>query len=328
MKVLVTGARGYVGSRLVPLLLAAGHDVRITATSSPDPDTLWWLSHVEVARTDVLDADDVLRATDGVDAVYYLVHDLGDADFARTDRQAAENLAGACVTNDVGRVVYLSGLVPDVPREDQSAHIDSRLEVEQILTSAAGVTALTLRAAVLVGAASTSFEIIRQISTRLPVQPIPTWMKDCRVQPIATVDALAALVGALTVESGSRHWDVGGTEVLSYGDLVATYGEVADLHRLQIPVPLLPTGLVGALAGLLTDVPKQTVESLVESLHHDMVCADDEFVRDLLPADHRLVGLREGIERALDRAQQDLPGEHRDPMTLMPQDPEWARRSF
>lgn len=325
MKVLVTGARGYVGSRLVPLLLDAGHDVRITATSDPDPEQLWWLERVDVARMDALEPDQVRRATEGVDAVYYLIHDLGDDDFSRTDRLAAENMAAACIENDVQRVVYLSGLVPDAPDDEQSEHISSRLEVERILTSAAGVTTITLRAAVLIGAASTSYEIVRQISDRLPVQTMPTWMKDCRVQPIAVVDALQALVGALEVDTGSRYYDVGGTEILTYGELVATYGEVAGLTRLQVPVPLLPTALVGHLAGLLSDVPKQTVESLVESLHHDMVCGGKDFVADLLPEGHQLVRVHEALERAQDRDHQDVPPAERDPMTLMPQDPDWAR---
>lgn len=328
MKVLVTGARGYVGSRLVPRLLADGHDVRVTATSEPDPEKLWWLDRVDVARMDVLELGDVEKATEGIEAVYYLIHDLGEDDFATTDRVAAQNTVSACQTNGVERVVYLSGLVPDVPDDEQSEHIASRLEVERILTTAAGITTITLRAAVLLGAASTSYEIVRQISNRLPIQTMPTWMKDCRVQPIAFVDALEALVGALTVQTRSRYYDIGSTEVLSYGDLVATYGEVAGLTRGQVPVPFLPTRLVGVLAGLLTDVPVHTVESLVESLHHDMVCGGRDFEADLLPEGHQLVRVREAIERALRRNPEDVPPEERDVMGNLPQDPAWVTSRF
>jgi uncharacterized protein YbjT (DUF2867 family) len=324
LRVLVTGASGYVGSRLVPRLLDEGHDVRVSVTHDPDPDKLWWLDHVEVARMDVLDADEVAAAVDGVDAVYYLIHGMGGDDFADTDRQAAQNMLRAIDKHAVARVVYLSGIVPPEDADDLSEHIGSRLEVERILAGAGdATTVVTLRAAVLLGAASTSFEIVRQISDRLPVETMPTWM-DSDVQPIAIVDALDALVGALGVETPTRSYDIGGTERLGYGDLIRLYADVAGLKRIQVPVPLLPTALVAKLAGLLTDVPAPTVEALVESLRHDMVCGDDQFRTDLLPAGHRLLDVRESIVRALQPADRTVAPRDRDPMGPMPQDPGWA----
>ena len=320
MKILVTGATGYVGGRLVPVLLERGHDVR-TTTSSPDREQPWWGPRVETVVMDALDPDQVAAACEGVDAVYYLIHGMGGGDdFAETDRRAAAHFADGVRTHGVGRVVYLSGLVPDVPEEELSEHISSRLEVERILGEAPA-TVVTLRAAVLLGSGSTSFEVVRQISERMPVQTVPTWM-DSDVQPIAVVDVLDALAGVLTYEGPSRHFDVGGPERLRYGALLEAYAEQAGLERPQVDVPLLPTRLVGTLAGSLTDVPRPTVEALVESLHHDMVAADDDFRSLLLPEGHRLVGLVDALRRSL--ATRAGAPQDADPMASLPQDPAWA----
>ena len=319
MKILVTGATGYVGGRLVPLLLERGRDVR-TTTSDPDREQPWWGARVETVVMDALDPDQVIAACEGMDAVYYLIHGLGGDDFAETDRKAATNLAEGARTHGVDRIVYLSGLVPDVADSELSEHITSRREVEQIL-SEVPATVVVLRAAVLLGSGSTSFEILRQVSERMPVHTVPSWM-DSMVQPIAIVDVLEALAGALEYAGPSRHFDVGGPDQLRYGALLKAYTEHAGLERPQVNVPLLPTALVGALVGSLTDVPRATVEALVESLHHDMVVADDDFQTDLLPEGHRLVGLDEAFRRSL--AQRATAPENADPMGPLPQDPAWA----
>ena len=319
MKILVTGATGYVGGRLVPLLLERGHDVR-TTTSDPDREQPWWGARVETVVMDALDPDQVLAACEGMDAVYYLIHGMSADDFAETDRKAATNLAEGARTHGVDRIVYLSGLVPDVADSELSEHITSRREVEQIL-SETPATLVVLRAAVLLGSGSTSFEIIRQVSERMPVHTVPSWM-DSMVQPIAVVDVLEALVGALEYAGPSRHFDVGGTDQLRYGALLEAYTEHAGLERPQVHVPLLPTALVGTLVGSLTDVPRPTVEALVESLHHDMVAADDDFREMLLPQGHRLVGLDEAFRRSL-APRASMP-EESDPMGPLPQDPAWA----
>ncbi len=319
MRVLVTGATGYVGGRLVPLLLDRGHEVR-TTTSDPSREQPWWSSRVETVTMDVLDSSQVAAACQDMDAVYYLIHGMGGDDFAETDRMAAVNLKEALSVTDVSKIVYLSGIVPDAADEDLSEHIKSRREVERILTSTAA-TVVTLRAAVILGSGSTSFEIIRQVSQRMPVHTMPTWMNSM-VQPIAIVDVLEALVGALTYTGESRPFDIGGLDRLPYGDLLKAYTSHAGLDRLQVDVPLLPTALVGTLVGSLTDVPRSVVEALVESLHHDMVAADDDFQKSLLPDGHRLVELDEAFRRALDpmtTAPQDA-----DPMGPLPQDPVWA----
>lgn len=320
-RVLVTGANGYVGGRLVPRLLDRGHQVRTTTTDPDRPTTAWWADRVETVPMDITDRDQVRQACAGMDAVYFLVHGMGGDDFASKDRQAAHNVAAAVAEHGVGRVLYLSGIVPPVPAEELSEHIASRLEVEQIL-SAAPATVITLRAAVVMGSGSTSFEIIRQISERLPVQTIPDWMGSA-VQPIAVVDVVELLIGALTVDAPTGCYDVGGPSVLPYPDLLDRYADLAGLNRPQVSVPFLPNDLVGALAGALTDVPDSTVRALVESLHHDMVVADERY-RILLPDGYRMLDLDESITRSLAPEDPSVPPAERDPMGPMPQDPHWA----
>ncbi len=296
MKILVTGATGYVGGRPVPLLLERGHEVR-TTTTNLDREQPWWGDRVETVVMDALDPDQDTAACEGVGAVYYLIHGMGGDDFAETDRQAASNLAAGVRAQTVDRIVYLSGLVPDVADSELCEHIRSRRDVAQILSDVPA-TVLVLRAAVLLGGGSTSFEIIRHVSERMPVHTVPSSM-DSLVQPIAVVDVLEALVGALKYTGPSRHFNVGGPDQLRYGALLEAYSAHAGLERPQATVPLLPTALVGTLVGSLTDVPRPTVEALVESLHHDMVVVDGDFQTILLPEEHRLVGLVEAFRRAL-----------------------------
>lgn len=316
---LVTGATGYVGGRLVPRLLEDGYTVR-TTTTNPGQERAWWGDEVETVVMDVLNAEDVLAACAGVETIYYLIHGMGGSAYEQTDRAAATNLAQAARAQGVDRIIYLSGIVPDVPDSELSSHIKSRREVERILGSVPA-TVIVLRAAVLLGSGSTSFEIVRQVSKRMPVHTIPGWMNSM-VQPIAIVDALEALIGALDYRGPSRHFDVAGPDRLPYRALLEAYTSHAGLKRLQVDVPIAPVALVGTIVGSLTDVPRPIVEALVESLRHDMVAVDNAFREKLLPRGHRLVGLDEALRRSL--APPSARPEDADPMGPMPQDPAWA----
>ena len=316
------GAGGYIGSRLVPALLAAGHTVRAGFRDPAKAGAFPWHEEVNLVPVDVASGEGVEQAVKGAHAVCYLVHSMAGPDFAETDRVAARTLADAAEVAGVARVAYLSGLVPDVPAEELSAHIASRLEVESILMMSS-VPTVSLRAGIVVGSGSTSFEALRQLSERLPVQTVPTWLT-ARVQPVAVVDVVAALVGAVESTTPSRTYDVGGPDVVRYRDLLSRFAATAGLVRPQVDVPFVPTDLVGQLAGVVSDVPASTLRALVESLQHDMVCEEEDFEQELLPPGHRLVPLGEAVERALADPDPAVAPAARDPMGPLPGDPDWA----
>ncbi|KRE97221.1 hypothetical protein ASG76_00345 [Nocardioides sp. Soil774] len=314
MRVLVLGATGYVGSRLVPHLLERGHDVVAASSSPPDPDRFGWDDRVSAIRCDVTDAEAVATAVVGVDAVVYLVHSLDRSDFTDRDRRAAEVVASAVATSDVRRLVYLSGLVPQVPEDELSAHIASRLEVERILLGAIEGS-VALRAGVVIGAGSTSFEIIRQIATLFPVQPVPLWMHRS-VQPVAVSDVLRAMDEALADDGPTGAVDLGGPDVVTYPDLMKACSDAAGLSRVRVPAPVAPVTLVGLATALVTTAPFHTVTALIESLRHDMVCRAGETWSPT--HDGPLLGLEEAMRRA-------STAHFAGPEGALPSDPSWTR---
>ena len=317
MRILVLGATGYVGSRVVPALLDAGHEVIAASSSTPNPDRFAWGHDVEWRRCDVTDATAVRSATHDVDGVCYLVHSLNVRGFVDRDRAGAEVVRDAARANGVRRIVYLSGLVPDAPPRELSRHISSRLEVEQVLAEAASETCsvLSLRAGVVIGAGSTSFEVIRQLATLLLVQPVPSWLEH-RVQPIAVSDVSRAMVEAFEDDHLTGALDIGGPNVLPYARLLAECARAAGLLRVRVPTLPVPVPLVSLGTAALCAAPFWTVHALIESLRHDMVCRAGE---TWVPKDGQaLLGVREAMARSLGE-----PGTT--PEAPLPSDPDWTR---
>lgn len=292
----MTGATGYVGSRLVPELLEEGHTVVAASRSLSGTQDYPWNHEVETREFDIQDDAQVDSAVAGMDAVVYLVHSMKSEDFARRDREAAERMAAACQRAGVSRIVYLSGLVPD---GELSEHLRSRQEVEHILLSAA-VPTVVLRASMVIGAGSTSYEMLRRLSERVPlITPVPIWMRT-RIQPVAIEDVVHLVTRALRVEPLNDHFDVGGDDVLTYTELLKTFADIAGLRRTQLLVPGLPLWVVATACSLIAQMPRIEVNALVESLRNDMVCQDDTVREKLLEDGYKYLPVGEAIRRALE----------------------------
>ena len=268
-RILVTGATGYVGGRLIPLLLARGSRVRVLVR---DPDRLAgrsWRDQVEVAVGDVLDPATLPAALDGVDAAYYLIHSMSrHADFAQRDLRAARTFAEAAAAQGVGRIIYLGGLGKS--GGELSEHLRSRHETGVALREA-GVPVTEFRASILVGSGSVSFEMIRSLTERLPVMICPRWVYT-RTQPIAIDDALAYLVAALeTPESGGQIIEIGGRDVLTYKAMMSTYARLRGLRRLIIPVPVLTPRLSSYWVHLVTPIPSTIAQPLIDGLSVEVI---------------------------------------------------------
>ncbi|MCQ0025202.1 SDR family oxidoreductase, partial [Streptomyces somaliensis DSM 40738] len=334
---LVTGATGYIGGRLVPELLDAGYRVRCLARTPGKLRDHPWADRVRTVRGDVTDEASVREAMRGVDVAYYLVHALGTgAGFEDTDRRSATVFAGAARAAGVRRLVYLGGLTPaGAPGHRLSPHLRSRAEVGRILL-ASGVPATVLRAAVILGSGSASFEMLRYLTERLPVMVTPRWLRT-RIQPIAVRDVLRYLVGSAEMPPGvSRAFDVGGPDVLTYRDLMERYAAVAGLRRRVIlPVPLLTLRLSSLWVGLVTPVPASIARPLVDSLRHEVVCREHDIARHVPDPPGTPLGVDEALSLALRRVREarvttrwssaSVPGAPSDPL---PTDPDWAGGSL
>ncbi|RSN60419.1 DUF2867 domain-containing protein [Amycolatopsis sp. WAC 04182] len=329
MRCVVLGATGYVGGRLVPQLLDAGHEVRVVARSPEKVAEEPWRDRVEVERGDVTDPASIETALTDCEVVYYLVHSLARKDFVDVDREGARTVAEAAKTAGARRLVYLGGIVPD--DEELSPHLASRAEVGRVLLDS-GVPAVVLQAAVIIGSGSASFEMLRYLTERLPAMVTPRWVRN-RIQPIAIRDVLHYLVHAAELPAEvNGAFDIGGPDVLTYLDMMRRYAVVAGLpRRAVVPVPVLTPWLSAQWVNLVTPVPKSIAVPLIESLVHEVVCHDHSIAEHIPDPDAGLTHYEHAVELALTRIRNaDVPTRWSDassaaaPSDPLPSDPDWA----
>ena len=324
--VLVTGASGYVGGRIVTVLLERGYRVRCLVRTPAKVLSAPWRTSVEIVQGDV--GGDLGEAMAGVEAAFYLVHSIGSsAEWAEHDRVVAENFRRAAEVAGIRRIIYLGGL-GDHSSGDLSEHLASRQEVGAELARGS-VPVVELRAAVVIGSGSASFEMLRYLVEVLPAMVTPRWV-DTKCQPVAVRDVLHFLVESLTADVTGRVLDVGGPEVLTYREMMARYAEVAGLRRrIVVPVPFLTPGLSSRWIGLVTPIPPMLARPLIQSLVNDVIVTGDAAV-DVMPIEQ--LSYREAVGLALGQsisgdvatswAHAELGG--RPPAEPQPTDPAWS----
>ena len=326
---LVAGATGYVGGRLVPALLECGHRLRCIARQPEKLSGVPWIDRVETVRADIETGEGLASAFDGVAAAYYLVHSIGSGgDWERRDVRAALHFREAAAAAGVRQIVYLGGLGDDATGT-LSPHLASRQEVGRVL--AAGPVPVTeLRAAVVIGSGSASFEMLRHLVEVLPAMVTPSWVRT-RCQPIAIRDVLGYLTAVLLEPNAfGRVFEIGGAEVVNYAEMMILYAELAGLRRrLVLPVPVLSPRLSSWWIRVVTPLPVDLARTLVDSLANEVIVRDDT-IRDVVDLDP--LSTRDAIEFALRRVA-DLDVETtwasaqvrgRTPADPMPGDPSWS----
>ena len=297
--ILVTGATGYVGGRLVPRLLESGYQVRVLVRDAQRLQGRPWSGEVEIAEGDVFKPETLLAAVRGVTAAYYLIHSMsGHSDFDERDVTAAQNFGNAAREAGVKQIIYLGGLGD--PDADLSPHLRSRQQTGDTLRSC-GVPITEFRAAVIVGSGSVSFEMIRDLTERLPMMICPRWVYT-RTQPIAIRNVLDYLVTAIEASEtgvlmGNQIIEIGGENVLTYGEMMHQYAEVRGLRRWLIPVPVLTPRLSSYWVHWVTPVPAAIAEPLIEGLRNEVIVRDHS-ATELFPHIHPM-DYRESVARAL-----------------------------
>lgn len=324
MTAFVTGASGYIGSRLVAALTADGQDVVVGSRTPLGLRAFDWYDEVQAVELDVTDAASCVAALDArpIDLAYYLVHAIGESGYRDTDLQSARNFADAAKAAGVRRIVYLGGFVPE--GEKLSEHLASRKEVGEAL-DVDGVELVWLRAAIVIGAGSTSFEMMRYLADRLPVLPLPSWLAK-PVQPIAVGDVVHYLRACAREAVPAGAYDVAGPEVLPYRDLVFAYVKAANLHRIGIPTPGVPTALAALVIGRLIPVPGALADDLVQSLVNSMTAGEDRIKQFVPDPDGGLTGVEDAMRRSL-LGSASMPrslGSTPDSMRLVKSDAAWT----
>lgn len=332
-RVLVTGATGYVGGRLVPRLIAEGFDVRLLVRKPERLADVPWVNQVEFVVGDLLDYSTLGTAFEGVDVAYYLVHSMNspaeNGSFEDLEHRSATNFAKHAKQANVSRIVYLGGLHPEGVK--LSKHLASRKAVGDILL-ASGVPTIVFQAGVIIGSGSASFEMIRHLTEVLPYMPAPKWVRN-RIQPIAIRDVLYYLVQATKLDpSVNRTFDIGGPTVLRYGQMMNGYAVEAGLPQRAIAaLPVLTPWLAGQWVNLVTPIPRRLAVPIIESLQFDCVVHERD-IEQFIPAPAEgLVPYRRAVRLALERMKtHDVETSWQDasvlgaPSDRLPSDPEWT----
>ncbi|CAN5188038.1 SDR family oxidoreductase [soil metagenome] len=332
MRILVTGSTGYIGGRLAPRLVEAGHDVRAIVRDPLKLRDAPWASRADVMMGDLTDAAAVARAVEDIDVVYYLVHAMGaKGDFESTERLAAQTVADAASAAEVTRIVYLGGLHPDVPVDTLSRHLRSRELVGRILLES-GVPTVALQAGVVIGSGSASFEMIRHLTDVLPYMPAPRWVRN-HIQPIAVRDVLYYLTAAAELPPEvNRAFDIGGPDVLRYGQMMNGYALEAGLRQRPIAsLPVLTPWLASQWVNLVTPIPRALAVPIIESLQFDCVASEHDIARYIPDPEGGLTGYRRAVRLALAKVRDgevetswqnaSVAGA---PSNLIPSDPDWS----